>query len=238
MVKPNFREKLIEVRKRKGLTQKEVAEMCNLTTRTIERIESGQVNPRDYTIRAISQKLGFDYFDTSTTENDDATRNAPTKLENHILIWYLKDLFNLKSHAMKKISILSTTLLVISFLVVSILDTHAQSEKPEKMEALIIEYSKDNSLKRIEAAFTHSLTMDSLIRIKKVLKGHGITLTYRKLEFDKNDRLTAIDGRVDFNNGFSGTWATNALKNNKKRSGFFRDYRKGVKYPFGTGQLD
>ncbi len=63
----DFGKKLIEVRKAKGLTQEEVAERCRVTTRTIQRIESGIVKPRAFTVKSISETLGFDFFETSYT---------------------------------------------------------------------------------------------------------------------------------------------------------------------------
>ncbi len=56
-----FGKELIKVRKSRGLTQAEVAEKCNVTIRTIQRIESGAVNPRSSTIKIISKSLEFDF---------------------------------------------------------------------------------------------------------------------------------------------------------------------------------
>ncbi|MEB2782496.1 helix-turn-helix transcriptional regulator [Algoriphagus sp. C2-6-M1] len=53
MEEEDFGKKLIEVRKVKGLTQAEVAEMCKIATRTIQRIETGIVKPRAFTIKLI-----------------------------------------------------------------------------------------------------------------------------------------------------------------------------------------
>jgi transcriptional regulator with XRE-family HTH domain len=45
-------------RKQQGLTQAALADKCNLDIRTIQRIESGSVTPRFYTIRLIKEVLG------------------------------------------------------------------------------------------------------------------------------------------------------------------------------------
>ena len=63
MEKQAFGKKLLEVRKAKGLTQEEVAEKCGITIRTIQRIESGLVEPRVYTIKIISETIGFEFFE-------------------------------------------------------------------------------------------------------------------------------------------------------------------------------
>ena len=48
-------------RQSKGLTQAQLAEKCNLDIRTIQRIESGMVKPRFYTIDLINKALGTDF---------------------------------------------------------------------------------------------------------------------------------------------------------------------------------
>ncbi len=47
-----------EARKELGLTQEELAYQCNVHVRTIQRIETGEVSPRMYTIRLINDVLG------------------------------------------------------------------------------------------------------------------------------------------------------------------------------------
>ncbi|RAI88001.1 helix-turn-helix protein [Algoriphagus yeomjeoni] len=59
MKQPELGKKISELRKAKGLTQEELVELCNLNVRTIQRIESGEVTPRSYTIKALFEALGF-----------------------------------------------------------------------------------------------------------------------------------------------------------------------------------
>lgn len=118
----DFGKKLIEVRKQKGLTQAEVAEKCNVTIRTIQRIESGTVTPRSSTIKIISEALEFDFFKSS---------NQHSTLKSHTPLWYVKDLFNFKTNTMKKISILSVCLLLIIFSFSSLFTSKAQSITPQ-----------------------------------------------------------------------------------------------------------
>ena len=49
----SFAKEVIKNRKAKSLTQEMLAEQSNLSTRTIQRIESGEVNPRLSTIKLI-----------------------------------------------------------------------------------------------------------------------------------------------------------------------------------------
>lgn len=57
MKQPELGRKIYEWRKAKGMTQEELVERCNLSVRTIQRIEAGEVSPRSYTIKAILEAL-------------------------------------------------------------------------------------------------------------------------------------------------------------------------------------
>jgi len=59
MIQPELGKKIAELRQAKGLTQTELAEMCNLGIRTIQRIESSEVNPRSFTLRVIFASLDY-----------------------------------------------------------------------------------------------------------------------------------------------------------------------------------
>lgn len=240
MEKPDFGTKLIEVRKAKGLTQEEVAEKCKITVRTIQRIESGLVTPRAFTIKVICETLGFDFFEASNTGYEVFTENQNSNLEDHKVLWYLKDLFNLKTNAMKKISILAASLLMIGFLCVQILETKAQSNNKKSDNCLLVELNADKSINRIEAVFTNSLTLDSLIRVKNELMNFGITINYKKLEFDEQNKLLEIFCEVNCNDGFRGSFGIGMMnaENKNKRFGFYRDYSKNTVSPFGTGLID
>ncbi|MDD3771432.1 MAG: hypothetical protein BGP01_08250 [Paludibacter sp. 47-17] len=60
MKQPELGKKIIELRKSKGLTQEELVEKCNLNVRTLQRIEAGEVNPRNYTKKSIFVALDYD----------------------------------------------------------------------------------------------------------------------------------------------------------------------------------
>lgn len=61
MKQPELGQKILELRKSKGLTQEELVEKCNLNVRTIQRIEAGEVTPRTFTIKSILDVLGYDF---------------------------------------------------------------------------------------------------------------------------------------------------------------------------------
>lgn len=50
-----------ELRIKKGLTQEELADKTELSARTIQRIENGDVDPRAYTLQMIAKALDVDF---------------------------------------------------------------------------------------------------------------------------------------------------------------------------------
>jgi uncharacterized Tic20 family protein len=60
MNQPDLGLKIIELRQQKGFTQEKLAEYCEVSTRTIQRIESGEVEPRSFTRNSLSNILEID----------------------------------------------------------------------------------------------------------------------------------------------------------------------------------
>ncbi|MGN8071838.1 helix-turn-helix domain-containing protein [Mucilaginibacter sp. SG564] len=56
-MKPGTVHNLADYRKQKGLTQEELAEQSGITSRTIQRIESGQVVPQMHTLKVLANCL-------------------------------------------------------------------------------------------------------------------------------------------------------------------------------------
>ncbi len=63
MKQPALGLKILELRQQKGLTQEELVEQCNISVRTIQRIEAGETMPRVYTIKTILSALDRDLDD-------------------------------------------------------------------------------------------------------------------------------------------------------------------------------
>lgn len=68
MKQPDLGIKIAELRKSKGLTQEELVDRCNISVRTLQRIEAGEVTPRMYTVKSIFGALEFDF--NEITDND------------------------------------------------------------------------------------------------------------------------------------------------------------------------
>jgi uncharacterized Tic20 family protein/DNA-binding Xre family transcriptional regulator len=66
MNQPDLGLKVTELRGEKGWTQEQLAEYCEVTTRTIQRIESGEVEPRAFTRNSLSNVLEFDFNEDNT----------------------------------------------------------------------------------------------------------------------------------------------------------------------------
>lgn len=62
MNQPDLGLKVAELRQQRGFTQEQLAENCEVNPRTIQRIESGVVDPRSYTLQCLSRELEFDFF--------------------------------------------------------------------------------------------------------------------------------------------------------------------------------
>jgi transcriptional regulator with XRE-family HTH domain len=66
MNQPDLGHKVAELRQQKGLTQEQLAERCEVSARTIQRIESGEVDPRAYTLHCLGEALEFDFGEENT----------------------------------------------------------------------------------------------------------------------------------------------------------------------------
>jgi len=70
MNQPDLGLKITELRQQKGLTQEKLAEYCDVSTRTIQRIEGGEVEPRSFTQNSLSNILEFDFGKESTSNEN------------------------------------------------------------------------------------------------------------------------------------------------------------------------
>lgn len=143
MKQPNLGKKIVELRKAKGLTQEELVSLCNLNVRTLQRIESGEVTPRSYTVKTIFTALDFDLHvvhDSKPEDGDTATSRKSTWFGE--MYRYSIDLFNLKTNTMKKISVLTVLACALTFGFITIFsDGRAQSV--EKVKKEIAETNQD-----------------------------------------------------------------------------------------------
>lgn len=69
MKQPEIGLKVADLRSEKGMTQEQLAELCEVSTRTIQRIESGEVDPRSFTLNSLSRNLDYNFGESQDTEN-------------------------------------------------------------------------------------------------------------------------------------------------------------------------
>jgi uncharacterized Tic20 family protein len=70
MNQPELGLKVTELRQQKRLTQEKLGEYCEVSTRTIQRIESGEVEPRSFTRNSLSNILEFDLGRENTSNEN------------------------------------------------------------------------------------------------------------------------------------------------------------------------
>src|SRR6187399_1416206 len=75
---PELGQKILELRKAKGLTQEELVDRCNINVRTIQRIEAGEVTPRMFTIKTILEALGYDLNAIQFQESEEEGKTIST----------------------------------------------------------------------------------------------------------------------------------------------------------------
>lgn len=111
MKQPELGNKIIKLRKQKGLTQEELAEKCNLNLRTIQRIETNEVSPRSFTVKIIFDALDYDFFNSQSGIN-----RFNNNFENMLKQFqrFLLNAFNLKTNKMKKILIATVVILLLT----------------------------------------------------------------------------------------------------------------------------
>ena len=85
--------KIQELRKQKGMTQEDLADKTGLSVRTIQRIESGEVDPRSYTLSQIAEALGVKLEELTKEEHKDQ-KQMPESESRKWLTWlHLSGLF-------------------------------------------------------------------------------------------------------------------------------------------------
>lgn len=115
---PELGKRIIELRRTKGLTQEELIDKCNISVRTLQRIEAGEVTPRISTIRLIFEALEINhstYFES--TQLDEKDLDSRVTWHRQIYLSFI-DLFHLRSNTLKKLIILT---ILLSLIIISIL---------------------------------------------------------------------------------------------------------------------
>jgi transcriptional regulator with XRE-family HTH domain len=139
MIQPDLGKKIADLRKAKGLTQEELVEKCNISVRTLQRIESGEGSPRSYTLRIIFSALDYSQVDSNEISSNSIGSIISFRLEQFYR--YFIDLFNLKTNTMKKISIL-TVIVTLIVLGITAINSVVNAQKSENKQSTVSNTSK------------------------------------------------------------------------------------------------
>jgi len=61
MKQPQLGHEIASLRRTRGLTQESLASSCGINVRSLQRIESGEVTPRMYTLKRLSEALEYQF---------------------------------------------------------------------------------------------------------------------------------------------------------------------------------
>lgn len=97
------KQKLAEVIKKRraaeGYTQTELAEKTQISLRSIQRIEKGEVLPRSFTVKQLARVLGFSHKDIVSTDARDKSSQDAGKAKKIILAAGIPPVFLLLAFA-------------------------------------------------------------------------------------------------------------------------------------------
>lgn len=211
MNQPALGKKIVELRKAKGYTQEELVSKCNLNIRTLQRIESGEVEPRSYTVKAIFAALDYeDKANNPPSETDSVCQPVEKRsiLTDNRIYTYVIDLFNLKTNKMKKLTILTTLVLCIIFAGTSFM----RAQKTENNNQLVGTWIQcnaqgeamySNNTTEIKAITPETFTVMFIDKQKKLFVGELMgtyTLdkdTYTETITHSNSQIVGYTGRVN-----------------------------------------
>jgi transcriptional regulator with XRE-family HTH domain len=214
MKQPELGKKIAELRKAKGLTQEELVSKCNITVRTLQRIESGVVTPRSYTIKMLFAAMDYNIYNLSRSDSEKKVftffRDKTKQLYRYVI-----DLFNLKTNTMKKISILSTAAIILTvslFFLCS--ESRAQKTKEFKFvtsngRGIIYQFPRGSSIyisnmkdtadykigKYLIQEYKYKIFLNKEF-VGKVLEGDTVILNKGKIAIRKSyDELSSSTGK-------------------------------------------
>lgn len=196
---PELGRRILELRKAKGFTQEELVDKCNLSVRTLQRIESGEASPRKYTIKSLLVAL-------DCNDSDFLNIKSPTI---GFRIWleqcfrYLLDLFNLKTNTMKKLSVLTLCGAAI-ILGLTLVNNKSHAQSDDSTTVVLNTNDTDSNIIRIRGTYNG---WDE----KNEFAGRDVKCTVNGIQFNVN--LLTIDKKtMEFRSFVNGTIGLNDIE--------------------------
>jgi len=146
MRQPDFGKELTRIRNIKGMTQDELALKCNVSIRTIQRIESGIVNPRGYTVKALGEILDFDFLsvDALRDESSIIKEDSFEGLSTEVISNKNKD-NSFKTKIMSRVFFISVFTISVALLNIRLQsDANSQNKQKAKGDVVVIYSSQSN----------------------------------------------------------------------------------------------
>ena len=85
--------KIRKLRLEQGMTQEKLAEKTNLSTRTIQRIENCEADPRAYSLQVIASALDVDFQMFMEKDSDEDINEKIARMNNWLVLIHLSGLF-------------------------------------------------------------------------------------------------------------------------------------------------
>lgn len=198
MKQPELGRKIVELRKAQSLTQEELVDACNLNVRTLQRIESGEVTPRSYTLKLLSDALDFDFSTPLASETS-------TKKSGYFdwfkpVYDFATDLFNFKTDTMRKVMTLTTVALAITICLMSFrtratVNTQSSKEVRKTIEAIQANYQRWYVNGMIDSCVT--IFSDDVCLINNFLVLHGKENVREQLKAVKPEHWRWMEDNIE-----------------------------------------
>ncbi len=204
MQQPKLGKKIAYNRKIKGLTQEELVAKCNLSVRTLQRIETGKATPRIYTIKLIFEALELDFESFNQVSSEGNTLSIIHLLEKFY------NLFNLKTLSIKKIFTLS---LLISTIVFGLFTTMQKNKNQDITDKTNRNGESKNIINITDLKINEGdFSCINCFYDNDDMIGHGVKLKKNGVSIDV--RLIKLNIKTgEFNAGFvKGTFLNNKVK--------------------------
>lgn len=110
--------KIKEIRIEKGLTQKQLGDMCGMADSAIRRYENGNANPKIETLQKIADALGMPLYDFLDNDLFDAATIYPEEYEENLIDSkidaIMKDISLSETEKKKKLHDISTQVAIMA----------------------------------------------------------------------------------------------------------------------------
>lgn len=216
---PELGRKIADHRKAKGLTQEELVEKCNLSVRTLQRIEAGDVTPRISTVKLIFESLELEFNNSLVIKSD---KIFIIKQFEQFYRYFI-DLFNLKTQTMKKVTILTVLLTAIIIIILNIAN-NIYGQKESDIKERKSQYENTSNRKNLSMRYSYFRSEESF-NYNNYLVGRNTIFTVTGVKISSS--LILIN---ESTGEFKTSYATGILTKNKVEIFCSREFLDSIEY--------